>query len=134
MITKDLTYIDHDGKQVTRKFYFALTEYDVVEINLLDDIKTIHETQDIKQVLKVLRRIVRLSVGRNEQGDFIKNDHIADAFMASPASSALLMSFFTADNPESVAIDFIRGVMPTNLIDQMDVEEKALDDKNKKEN
>ena len=133
MIAKELKYVDHDGKELTRKFYFALTEYDVVEINLLDDIKTIYETQDIKQVLAVLRRIVRLSVGRNVQGDFVKNDHIADAFMASPASSSLLMSFFTADDPERSAIEFIRGVLPSTMVEQIDAEEKALTE-TKKEN
>ena len=118
MLTRDITYTNLDDKEVTRKFYFNMTEAELVEletsfgnIGLVESMNRIVEAQDVETMMKEFKRIILMTYGVRDGDDFMKSEEQNRRFEGSNAYSALFMEFLTV---EGALAEFIQGVMPKN--------------------
>ena len=123
MLKKTITYQDLDGNEVVEDFYFhlskaELTEWALVEEDLVAKLKDIAAGNDKKEVIKTFKWILEKAVGqRSEDGKrFIKDPEFAADFMQSEAFGELLVELFS--NADAAA-QFIVGVVPQNLSEKL---------------
>lgn len=111
MLIKPITYTDlFTGKQKTEDFYFNLTKAEALEINILDDLDKISESNSPAQVLPVFKHIIHYAYGvRLPNGKFTKDaDQTAD-FLASDAYSELFLELIQGG--EDVMAQFISAIV-----------------------
>lgn len=117
MVSRDITFTDYDGKEVTKKFWFNLTESDVQEIDmefpggLESVIKGLKTDPNIVKILKAFKMIILKAYGvRTPDKKFYKDEIETKAFAASDAYSSLFMGFMTEKNDD--ILEFITGMFP----------------------
>lgn len=117
MVSRDITYTDYDGKEVTKRFWFNLTESDVQEIDmdfpggLAGVIDGLKEDPNIVKILKAFKAIILKAYGvRTPDKKFYKDDIETKAFAASDAYSKLFMGFMTDSHGD--ILEFITGMFP----------------------
>ena len=115
MLKKTITYKNHDGSDETDDFYFNLTKMEVIEINLMDDLRAVGKSKDPKRIIPTMKRIVRHSVGQKIGDRFVKSEEFADAFIASDAYSELFVEIFGSDNAELKMTEFVKAIIPQDL-------------------
>lgn len=131
MIKKTITYSDFNGTEVTKDFYFHLTQVDMVEISIdgsfEEKIRKAAVTGDKSVIFLEFKRLIAKSVGmRSEDGaDFIRTESFTNAFLSSPAFDELIMELFTSPDQ---GVGFIRGLLPAKMQDAL---KKELDSKEK---
>ena len=127
MIKKTITYEDYNGAKRTEDHFFNLNE---AELTTLFNSFTggfegfrIHaqnavQKKDIPELMNLFREILRLSYGEKSADGrhFRKSPEIFADFEQTEAYSELFMELLS--NPE-VAGDFIQGVMPKKLGEEM---------------
>jgi hypothetical protein len=131
MYKRPITYEDFNGNKVTETFHFHLSKAELVELELSYDdgftatLQRIVETQDARSLVKEFKALILLAYGvRSEDGKrFIKNDQLREEFVQHPAYSALFMELAT---DEKAAGDFVTGIVPNDLADQMAPQDKPL--------
>ena len=118
MLKRDITYTNLDDKEVTRTFYFNMTEAELVEletsfgnVGLVESMNRIVEAEDVETMMKEFKRIIFMTYGVRDGDDFMKTPEQNSRFEGSGAYSALLMEFLTV---EGALVTFIQGVMPKN--------------------
>ncbi len=117
MIKQTITYTDFNDVERTEDFFFNLTEAELVDYSVSVEggmekkLEDIVKSNDIKEILKIFKEIILLSVGKKSEDGrlFIKNDKIREEFKQCPAYSELYMSFINDDNK---AADFVNGILP----------------------
>ena len=115
MLTKEVTFEDFEGKEVTRTFHFNLTKFEVLEINLIDDINEIMAATDMGRLLPAIKRIFHAAVGKRVKNEFVKSEQYSDSFIASDAFSTIMLEMIESDDPAAAAEAFIRGCLPTSV-------------------
>lgn len=127
MIKKEISFINLDGKKVTKTYYFHLTKSDLVDMNLAIEggmekkWRNLVEAKNATEIMKEFKELILMSVGeRGEDGEsFIKT---RAKFENSLAFDELLMELAT--NTEA-ATSFLKGIMPADLREQVEkLEEK----------
>lgn len=117
MLKKTITYNDFNGKERTEDFYFHLSEADIIELSvsekdgLEDYLNEVVKTEDRKEVLRIFKDILRLSVGKKEKDGrkFIKSPAITEDLMMTNAYGVLLLEVLTTEG--NAASNFIKGVI-----------------------
>lgn len=124
MIRKTLTYLDYDGNEHTKDFYFSLSQ---TEISLLNNqipggfetyLKRIQEDHNEEQLLNLLTTFIIEGYGeRTPDGSgFIKEDahgrKLGKLFVCTEACDNLLMELLEKENNIGA---FITGMMPKSL-------------------
>ena len=133
MIKKTLRFEDLDGNPVEKEYYFHLTKAELAEMQLstadglAENLRAIVATKDGALIMATFKKLILDTVGvRSEDGlSFVKTPEIRQAFEFSEAYSALFMEMVTTPN---FALEFIKGVMPKDLLSKADLselEEKA---------
>jgi hypothetical protein len=120
MLKKTITYENADGVEVTRDFYFHITQAELMEQMLVspdDDpearLRRILASDDRKAIMVEFKALIANSVGRRtENGDFIKTPEYAQSFMTSEPYSELFAELM--GSTEKVT-EFINGLMPKKL-------------------
>lgn len=120
MLKREITYKNVDGDTITDTFYFNISQTELIELEvenkngLTELIKQIVATDNRKELVALLKKIVLLSVGkRSEDGKrFIKNDEIREEFSQMNAFDVLFMEM--AIN-EGKASEFIKGALPSEM-------------------
>lgn len=128
MIKKTINYWDLDGNPIAEDFHFHLNKVDLAELQVSQKegmeeyLKRIVEAEDGRAILAAFKEIIALSVGkRSEDGKrFIKSPEITADFMESEALGELLMEFLQNEN---AAAEFVRGVFPANMSENVVVKE-----------
>lgn len=127
MIKKTMTYETFDGELATEDFYFNLSKAELLDMELTTGgfqkmITKLIDTQDRKGIVAIFKDILDLSYGvRSEDGRrFYKSDEILAEFKASQAYSDL---YFELATSEEAGAEFINGVIPANLREQVSAEE-----------
>lgn len=131
MLKKTITYKNFDDKEVTKDFYFNLTQAELTEFQLDvasagKDFEKLQEladengkvspeelikTQNHKAIVNFFKEIVKKSYGvRTPDGDFDKSELLSERFIHSEAYSVLFMDILS--NEEEAAA-FVIGVMPS---------------------
>ena len=132
MLKKTITFEDFDGNERTEDFYFNLTEAELTDLELSVKggfgslIDKITKTQDVPEIMKIFKQIIKLSYGvKSPDGrKFEKSEAIYNDFAQTNAFSQLYMEL--ASN-EQKASDFINGILPKKLVDQVDTLKKNGD-------
>ena len=120
MIKETITFTDYDGNERTEDFYFNLTEFEVVEMEMGTTggmrkmLENIVKAQDSKRIIETFKDIVARAYGvKSADGrQFVKNQQVLEAFTQTEAYSKLCMKL--AFNHEAAAV-FINGIIPQNL-------------------
>lgn len=132
MLKKTITFEDFDGNARTEDFYFNLTEAELTDLELSVSggfgslIDKITKTQDVPEIMKIFKQIIKLSYGvKSPDGRrFEKSDAIYNDFAQTNAFSYLYMELAS---DEQKASDFIDGILPKKLVDQVDTLKKNGD-------
>lgn len=121
MISKTLTYLDFNGDQHKKEFWFHLSVPEITKLQFKDKDQTMFdaivkmtEEENARDVLDLLETIVRASVGqRSEDGArFAKNDDVRSELFDTEAYSVLFEQLL--QDPDEVA-RFLQGVLPKSL-------------------
>lgn len=135
MLKKTITYTDYNGDTVTEDFYFNLSKVELMDMQLSEEggfdnlIKKIADSKDPAKMIALFKLVLLKSYGKKtEDGKrFVKNDALTEAFMQTEAYSELFMEIATN---EEAATNFIKGIMPADLLNDMD---KKIEEFKKKE-
>lgn len=123
MIKETIEFTDFEGNKVTEDWYFNLSKADLLEEevvnNLKENLATIQKTEDRRMLWDAFTGVVMMSVGkRSEDGRlFIKSQEVKDSFRWSPAYDELIVSFFSDADKAS---RFIRGIVPPEATEEVD--------------
>lgn len=121
MISKTLTYLDFNGDQHKKEFWFHLSVPEITKLQFKDKNQTMFdaivkmtEEENARDVLDLLETIVSASVGqRSEDGArFTKNDDVRSELFDTEAYSVLFEQLL--QDPDEVA-RFLQGVLPKSL-------------------
>ena len=121
MLLKTITFLDLDGNSLTEDFWFHLSKAEVTEMELEQDggltahLTHIVESENASAIIGTFKDIITRSHGlRNEDGKgFDKSPEISRKFLQSDAYSELFMELVT---DADASADFIKGIVPTNMI------------------
>lgn len=130
MLKRSITYEDFNGEQQTEEFYFNLSKSELVELEagyeggLEAAIRRIAAANDNAGLIREFKRIILASYGvRSEDGRrFVKNEQLREEFTQTAAYDAL---FFELATDEAAATQFIKGVLPKDLAEEVTKNELA---------
>lgn len=125
-----VTFENYDGEQRQMEVMCALTEAEVVELEVSWDgglksvLEKIIQEKDQKRMVEMMKMLITKSYGKKSMdgNKFIKNQEVLDDFMQTPAYSELFMLLST-DAEE--ASKFVNGIIPKKLAERA----KALEEK-----
>lgn len=124
MIKKTISYKTYDGALITEDFYFNFTEAEIMEMQygeyggFSQRVQKMIDTHDQPGLIKLIKEFVLDAYGvKSADGKrFQKNEELKRAFVECPAYSILFMELALDDVK---AADFVRGVVPENMKDEV---------------
>ena len=124
MLKKEITYIDYNDTTRTETFYFNLSKAELAEMQLSASggletyIRNIVEAKDGASMVQIFKDLILKSYGEKSPDGkrFVKSKDISDGFAQTEAYSQLFMELITDDN---AAADFINGIMPKDIQDEL---------------
>ena len=130
MLKKTITYEDYNGEERTEDFYFNLNQAELTEMELgitgglSEMIKKITQAKDTPAIIKIFKELILKSYGEKSPDGkrFVKSDELSLAFSQTEAYPKLFMELAT---DEKSAADFVNGIIPKNLADQIPEVNKA---------
>jgi hypothetical protein len=118
MISKEITFEDFAGNQVTDTYWFHLSAAEVTELAMsrrgLDEyLEEIIKTEDVAQLFIIFKELLGMAVGKplNDRV-FDKDELISKEFLRSGAYEEF---FFELIQNPAMAAEFIKEMMPKNL-------------------
>lgn len=134
MLKKRIKYEDYNGEIREEDFYFNLSKAELTEMmfsvegGLENKIRKIIDAKNTPELIKLVKDIIIKSYGEKSADGkrFIKSKELTEAFMQTEAYSELYIELATND---IAAADFIFGILPTSISDQLNkdgVKEKIL--------
>lgn len=126
MLKRAITYHNFDGEKVTKDYYFNIGKAELIEMELseVDGLKAaiqkIIKAGDMKSLVNEFKKIILASYGqKSEDGErFIKSPELSLQFSQTAAFDSLFMDLATN---ETAAAIFIKGVLPADMVAQLDV-------------
>lgn len=119
MLKKTITFVDYNGNEQTKDYYFNLTKAEIMKMEmsteggLAEKIQKITDAKDVPAIIAVFEEVIQKSYGvKTADGGFLKRPADLEAFMASPAYSELFMELAT---DADAAAAFINGVVPKDM-------------------
>lgn len=133
MLKKTFTYVDYNDEKVTEECFFNFTKAELADMTvstgegLGTKIKRIIDAKDKKEIVAIMQEIILKSYGeKTEDGKrFMKSEEISNRFKCSEPYSMLYMELCT--NAEAAAI-FIKGVLPKDIADKIDLQSVEVPD------
>lgn len=133
MLKQTITYTDFNGNERTEDFYFNFTKIELLEMeansgsdrSYSDMLLSLIEEKDMMKIALTMKTLLLAAYGeKSEDGKrFVKTQELREAFESSPAFDELY--FEIATNADKAA-EFVNGVIPKNLLNQMDSEPAEL--------
>jgi hypothetical protein len=125
MYTTVIDYEDYDGNKRSKEAHFNLNKAELLELQTSWDggleklLKKIIDEKDQKRMIEMFKMIILKSYGEKSlDGDrFIKSAEITEKFTQTEAYPELFMKLATDDK---LASEFINGIMPKGLKEEMD--------------
>lgn len=125
MYKKTITYTDFDGNERTEDFYFNLTKADVAKMEMSVNggyaamLRKIAGSNNAPVIRDTFEKFIIDSYGEKSPDgrEFYKSEEITKKFMATEAYSVLFMELCTDSTSAS---EFVKGVLPKSLADQVD--------------
>lgn len=130
MLKKSITYKNFNGEEETEVFYFHIGQAALIEMQFShpegmgEYMQQVMEEGDRGKIYHVIKQFVDSSIGiKSPDGKrFITNDMARENFMSTPAYDALIMELCTN---EEKAAEFINGVVPQGLVEEVQSLTKA---------
>lgn len=124
MIKKTITFTNFDGEKVTEVHYFNLNKVEVAKMEAgsvggySGFLQRIVEAKDSLAMLNVITDLVEKSYGIKEADGktFRKSRELTEAFVNSLAFEALFMELVAKKDSTSAMIEFVRGILPSDMI------------------
>ena len=131
MLKRQITFEDFNGDKCTETHYFNLSKAELVEMEVIYKegfevhVQRIIESKDNAALIKEFKDIILMSYGEKSADGkkFVKNDELREAFSQTAAYQELFIELATKDG---AADDFIIGVVPKELSQQMDQDKPNL--------
>lgn len=119
MITKTVTYTDYDGNERTEKFYFHLSEAELLEMEFSASggftkmIEKLIETKDAPRIMAIFKDMLLKSYGEKSADGrrFIKSAQLSTEFSQTPAYTKLFVELATDSD---AATEFVNGLVDGN--------------------
>lgn len=120
MIAKTITYIDYNNVERTEKFYFNLSNAEVMEMEmstsggLAEMIQRVVAAQDQPAIIKIFKDLILKAYGvKSPDGrKFVKSDELSLDFAQTEAYSQLFMELATDAEKAS---EFVNGIVPADM-------------------
>jgi len=130
MLKKTTTYIDFMGNKRTEDHYFNLTQSELTKLSLsvnggLDKmLEAMIREQDQAALMKWFEKIILMSYGKRSLDGrrFEKSEEISREFSQTGAYDQIFMELVTGG--EQVVADFINGIIPKNVAEQVEQAQK----------
>lgn len=121
MFIKPIKYVDFNGTEKTKNFYFNYSVSELTKMNLLADggmkewIKKMINEDDNRKIVNFFEDFVLGAYGeKSADGEsFIKNDDIREKFKNHPAYDALFMELIAGG--DKAMADFFNAVIPNDI-------------------
>lgn len=135
MLVKRIPFTDYNGNTREEDFYFNLNKGEIFNLQFgteggLDNaIKKIIQTEDTPKIVKLFQDIILNAYGvKSEDGRrFIKSEELREEFKQTEAYSELLMELVS---DEKKAAEFINALMPKDLVEEAQKQQKLLEGNN----
>lgn len=135
MLVKRINYTDYNGNQRSEDFYFNLNKGEIFNLQFgteggLDKaIQKIIQTEDTPKIVKIFQDIILNAYGvKSDDGRrFIKSEELSTEFKQTEAYSELLMELVS---DEEKAAAFINALMPKDLAEEAQKQQKLLEGNN----
>lgn len=122
-----ITYHTLDGEKITEEFCFNLTVPEVTELEfdkpggMSKYYTRIVEARDAKALLAAYKEFILKAYGvKSEDGKrFIKSEELSIGFSQTDAYTVLFLSLLGQDASDSAFTDFIKAVVPSELMEKM---------------
>ena len=119
MIKRDITYVDFEGVERTDTFYFNLSQYELMDLDvnssggLIRTLEMLKEEQKPEKMWNMFVTLVNKSVGRKSADGkkFEKSKEILEDLTFSNAYSVLIRTLI--ENADYAAA-FVNGIMPAD--------------------
>ena len=126
MYVKEIEYEDYSGEKVKEKFYFNLTETELLKAELAtpggltEKMLRIVNSKDVPKMAEFFDWIIRKSYGEvsEDKKRFVKSDELSKAFTETEAYNKLFTEFFNDQTGQALS-DFINGIVPKDLAARM---------------
>lgn len=124
MLKKSITYTDFNDNEVTEDFYFHMSKADLIEMEMSHNggyekwLKEIVNANDGGTIISEFKKLILSAYGKKspDGSRFVKTQELRDEFEASEAYSTLFVELIT---DAGVAAEFVNGVVPKGLKDDM---------------
>ena len=124
MLKRTITYTDYDGVERTEDFYFNLNKAELTSLfnsvsgGLEKQLDQIIKAKDGPRIMENFRKILQLSYGvkSNDGRKFMKSPEIFSDFEATEAYSIIFMELCT---DAEAAADFLKGILPKDLAEEV---------------
>lgn len=128
MLKRNITYTNFNDEQVTKTFYFHLSQPEMVEVEarteggFIESLKRMIAAEDTAGLITEFKWFILTSYGiKEEDGEhFEKSEELSNRFSKSAAYIAL---FTELASDETAAAEFIKGVFPKGMV----IDEKTID-------
>lgn len=131
MYTITKTYTDFNGVERTETAHFHLSKAEILEMELGtaggagEKLQKIVDSKDLPGLIEQFKFWLLKSYGvKSDDGKrFIKNKELTEAFEQTPLYSEIFMELATDD---VAASKFIKGIMPSDLVPEVEKNIKAV--------
>lgn len=131
MLIKKITYVDFDGETREEEHCFHISKAELTQLRLSaaggieKRLRRIIDTKDQPSLIKQFTELLDLSYGiKSDDGrKFMKSPEILADFKATEAYSQIFMELLQNDE---TATEFIKKVLPSDLIEEVEKEEKKM--------
>lgn len=118
-VKKDITYVDLDGNQVTKEYYFQFGRTDAIEMDFahMEDVpkylKHITEGNDTRELLKFWKDLLFHSVAIRKGDILVKDPEVARQFVGSGAYEEFFVEMI--QESEDGGMSFFLSIMPKDV-------------------
>jgi hypothetical protein len=138
MLKREISYEDFNGNQTSDVFYFNLSKAELIEMEaeykqgMAQMLQDVIDSKDNKELVGKFKEIILMAYGeKSEDGKrFIKSESLREEFAQTQAYVELFMEMAT--NADA-AVQFLSGILPRDIVQQMNELEAAKKEEEKKD-
>lgn len=125
MLKKLIKYVDYNGNERSENFYFNLNKAELMEMELgvtggmRQLLQLIIDKQDVPKIVDAFKTIILKAYGEKSPDGrvFNKSKELSETFSHTEAYSNLYMELIS---DAKKAADFINGLMPADIVENME--------------
>jgi hypothetical protein len=130
MIKKTISYTSpfDETKIITKDYYFNLTKVEILEFTARGEdfeerLLRIVAAKDLSAVFTEFRSIMKMSLGRKDGDELVKDPEFTAKFLVSPAFDQLVQELFGS---EDQGASFFQGMLPRDMQKEVEKQQKTV--------